>query len=93
VLTGNIVPDDSILLLIEGWQVLFLLFLSKAVPIILLIKLGYKAKIYADNKQKIETSINTFEKYVDLDNLTKIKFFWSGRMTPKMFQYNLVKRG
>jgi phosphate acetyltransferase len=29
-----------------------------------------KAKIYADNKQKIETSINTFE-YVDLDNLTK----------------------
>jgi phosphate acetyltransferase len=30
-----------------------------------------KAKIYADNKQKIETSINTFEKYVDLDNLTK----------------------
>jgi phosphate acetyltransferase len=68
VLTGNIVPDDSILLLIEGWQVLFLLFLSKAVPNITN-KIG--EKIYADNKQKIETSINTFEKYVDLDNLTK----------------------
>jgi phosphate acetyltransferase len=36
-LTGNIVPDDSILKLIEGF-VLFLLFLSKAVPIVLPIK-------------------------------------------------------
>jgi phosphate acetyltransferase len=40
VLTGNIVPDDSILLLIEGLTSIVLLFLSKAVPIILLIKLG-----------------------------------------------------
>jgi phosphate acetyltransferase len=72
VLTGNIVPDDSILLLIEG--------LTSIVPIIsveggtynITNKIGdIKAKIYADNKQKIETSINTFEKYVDLDNLTK----------------------
>jgi phosphate acetyltransferase len=70
VLTGNIVPDDSILLLIEG--------LTSIVPIIsveggtynITNKIGdIKAKIYADNKQKIETSINTFEKYVDLDNL------------------------
>jgi phosphate acetyltransferase len=52
-----------------------------------------KAKIYADNKQKIETSINTFEKYVDLDNLTKkLSSFEAEGMTPKMFQYNLVKR-
>jgi phosphate acetyltransferase len=72
VLTGNIVPDDSILILIEG--------LTSIVPIIsveggtynITNKIGdIKAKIYADNKQKIETSINTFEKYVDLDNLTK----------------------
>jgi phosphate acetyltransferase len=62
VLTGNIVPDDSILLLIEG--------LTSIVPIIsveggtynITNKIGdIKAKIYADNKQKIETSINTFE--------------------------------
>jgi phosphate acetyltransferase len=52
-----------------------------------------KAKIYADNKQKIETSINTFEKYVDLDNLTKkLSSFEAEGMTQKMFQYNLVKR-
>jgi phosphate acetyltransferase len=66
------------------WRVLFLLFLSKATYNITN-KIGdIKAKIYADNKQKIETSINTFEKYVDLDNLTK-NFFWSGGMTPKCF--------
>jgi phosphate acetyltransferase len=44
-----------------------------------------KAKIYADNKQKIETSINTFEKYVDLDNLTKKLSFEAEGMTPKCF--------
>lgn len=94
ILTGNIVPEDSILKLIEG--------LSTVVPIIAVEggtymisnKIGdIKPKIYADNKQKIQTSINTFEKYVDVDSLTEkfIKFEVEG-MTPKMFQYNLVKR-
>jgi len=94
VLTGNIVPEDSILKLIEG--------LSTVVPIIsveggtynITNKIGsIKPKIYANNKQKILTSINTFENYVDLDNLTEkfIKFEAEG-MTPKMFQYNMVKR-
>jgi phosphate acetyltransferase len=54
VLTGNIVPDDSILKLIEG--------LTSIVPIIsveggtysITNKIGdIKAKIYADNKQKL----------------------------------------
>lgn len=94
VLTGNIIPEDSILKLIEG--------LSTIVPIIaveggtynITNKIGsIKPKIYANNKQKILTSINTFENYVDLDNLIE-KFikFEAGGMTPKMFQYNMVKR-
>ena len=94
VLTGNIVPEDSILKLIEG--------LSTVVPIIAVEEGTYfitnkigaiKPKIYANNKEKILTSINTFENYVDLDSLTEkfIKFEVEG-MTPKMFQYNLVKR-
>jgi phosphate acetyltransferase len=94
VLTGNILPDDSILKLIEG--------LTSIVPIIsveggtysITNKIGnIKSQIYADNKQKIETSINTFEKYVDLDDLAKkLSSFEAEGMTPKMFQYNLVKR-
>ena len=94
ILTGNIVPEDSILKLIEG--------LSTVVPIIAVEGGTYmisnrigdiKPKIYADNKQKIQTSIDTFERYVDIDSLTEkfIKFEAEG-MTPKMFQYNLVKR-
>jgi phosphate acetyltransferase len=94
VLTGNIIPEETILKLIEG--------LSPVVPIIAVHEGTYvitnkigdiKPKIYANNLQKIETSIDTFEKYVDLDSLTE-KFikFEVGGMTPKMFQYNLVKR-
>jgi phosphate acetyltransferase len=88
------VPEVSILKLIEG--------LSTIVPIIAVEEGTYyitnkigsiKSKIYADNKQKIEISITTFEKYVDLDNLAeKLITFEAEGMTPKMFQYNLVKR-
>ncbi|MDG2433565.1 phosphate acetyltransferase [Flavobacterium sp.] len=94
VLTGNIVPEESILKLIEG--------LTSIVPIISVEAGTYritnsigniKSKIYADNTVKIETSINTFEKYVDVDDLSaKLSAFEVEGMTPKMFQYNLVKR-
>ncbi len=94
VLTGNILPEISILKLIEG--------LSTVVPIIAVEEGTYyitnkiggiKSKIYANNKQKIEISITTFEKYMDVDTLSeKLITFEAEGMTPKMFQYNLVKR-
>lgn len=94
ILTGNITPEESILKLIEG--------LSTVVPIIsvggatydITNKIGaIKSQIYANNTQKIETSISTFEKYVGLEALSErlITFVAEG-MTPKMFQYNMVKR-
>ncbi|KDN56439.1 phosphate acetyltransferase [Flavobacterium seoulense] len=94
ILTGNILPEDSILKLIEG--------LNSVVPIIavdggtyrITNKIGsIKSKIYAENLHKIETSISTFEKYIDVDDLSdKLSAFEADGMTPKMFQYNLVKR-
>lgn len=94
ILTGNIVPEESILKLIEG--------LSAIVPIIavdggtyhITNKIGsIKSEIYANNTHKIETSINTFEKYVDNDALSeRLITFEAEGMTPKMFQYNMVKR-
>ncbi|MGA9638851.1 phosphate acetyltransferase [Flavobacterium sp.] len=94
ILTGNIVPEDSILKLIEG--------LTSVVPILSVNEGTYRitnkigdinSKIYADNSHKIETSIATFEKFVDLDQLAdKLSAFEVEGMTPKMFQYNLVKR-
>lgn len=94
VLTGNILPEESILKLIEG--------LSSVVPILTVETGTYhvsnqigaiKSKIYANNKQKIQTSIATFDKYIDVDALSdKFTAFESEGITPKMFQYNLVKR-
>ncbi|MCM4160309.1 phosphate acetyltransferase [Antarcticibacterium flavum] len=94
ILTGGITPEDSIIKLIEG--------LSQVVPIIsvedgtfnVANKVGaIKSNIYADSVQKIETSISTFEKYVSLDKLAEqlINFKPKG-ITPRMFQYSLVKR-
>ncbi|MET0944444.1 MAG: phosphate acetyltransferase [Flavobacterium sp.] len=94
ILTGNIIPEDSILKLIEG--------LSAVVPIIavdggtynITNKIGsIRSEIYANNTHKIETSITTFEKYVAIEALSErvITFVPEG-MTPKMFQYNMVKR-
>ena len=94
ILTGNIVPEESILKLIEG--------LSPVVPIIavdggtytITNKIGsIKSEIYANNTHKIETSISTFEKYVVVEDLSeRLITFEAEGMTPKMFQYNMVKR-
>lgn len=94
ILTGGLIPEDTILKLIEG--------LSQVVPIISVelgtfhvtnIIGGIKSNIYADSIQKIETSISTFEKHVSFDPLLErlINFEPSG-ITPRMFQYSLVKR-
>ncbi|AOW19850.1 phosphate acetyltransferase [Urechidicola croceus] len=94
VLTGGLKPEKPILRLIDG--------LSNIVPIISS-KLGtfevanqigaVKSHIYADNQQKILTSIETFENNVDVDDLAKrlITFRTEG-MTPRMFQYNLIQK-
>ncbi|MGV6844816.1 MAG: phosphate acetyltransferase [Lutibacter sp.] len=94
VLTGGIVPEESIVKLIEG--------LNQIVPIISA-KQGtfettnivgdVRAHMYASNTRKIITSLNTFDKYIDTEALNKklISFNQDG-ITPRMFQYNLLKR-
>ncbi len=94
ILTGGLIPEESILKLIEG--------LSSIVPIISVKGGTYsvtnsigtiKPKIYADNTEKITTSISTFEKHVDTDKLAdKLITFQSEIFTPRMFQYNLLQR-
>ncbi len=94
VLTGNILPEESIMRLIEGLSTIVPIIAVEEGTYVITNKIGaIKPKIYANNKQKILTSINTFESYVDVDELAEklIKFEAEG-MTPKMFQYNLVKR-
>lgn len=94
ILTGGLIPEDTILKLIEG--------LSSVVPIIS-VKEGtfcvtnvigkIRSRIYAENTEKIETSIATFEKYVETDKLSEdLITFQSDIFTPRMFQYNLLQR-
>lgn len=94
VLTGGIIPEEPILKLLEG--------LTSVIPVIS-VKEGtfeitntigkVKSKIYADNTDKITTSIATFEKYVDSHKLSEdLITFKSDIFTPRMFQYNLLQR-
>ena len=94
ILTGGIIPEKPILKLIKG--------LKEIVPILsvekgtfeIANKIGaIRSHIYANNRQRIFTSLSTFEKYVDVDILAKrlITLVPKG-MTPRMFQYNLVKK-
>lgn len=94
VLTGGIIPEDTIIKLIEG--------LSDVVPIIsvkggtfaITNEIGaIKSQIYAENKQKITTSIQNFEKYVDVDTLgERLITFQAEGITPRMFQHQLLKK-
>ncbi|MDB5118994.1 MAG: phosphate acetyltransferase [Sphingobacteriales bacterium] len=94
VLTGNVRPEKSIMRLIDG--------LESVVPIIAVKKGTFettnkigsiRSRIYPENTEKIELAIATFEKHVDINALLErmIKFQSSG-VTPRMFQYQLVKR-
>jgi len=94
VLTGGLKPEPAIVKLIEG--------LTRKIPILLVKSDTYlisqsvgdiHAQIYADNREKILLSIRTFDKYVDDFELSNalITFKTKG-ITPRMFQYNLLKR-
>ena len=94
ILTGGIVPEDSILKLIEGLKLSLPIVSVKEGTFDVTNKIGnIKSAIYADNAQKITTSIAAFEKHVNVDGLTeKLVTFKSNALTPRMFQYNLLKR-
>jgi len=94
VLTGGLLPEEAIIKLIEG--------LAEVVPIIS-VKGGtfsvanhigtIKSQIYAQNIQKIETSIKDFDTYVQEDALVeRLITFKTKGITPRMFQYNLLKQ-
>ena len=93
-LTGGLLPEPSILKLLEGFK--------SNVPIISVPQGTFdaanavgniKSKIYAESKQKITTSISLFNTHVDGEPLLeRLMTFQSKGTTPRMFQYNLVER-
>ncbi|WP_158837231.1 phosphate acetyltransferase [Polaribacter sp. L3A8] len=94
VLTGSLIPEESITKLIEGVQ--------STVPIIsveggtfgITNKIGaVKSKIYASHDKKIVLSLDTFDTYVNAEGLTTtLTSYNSDKLTPSMFQYNLLQK-
>jgi phosphate acetyltransferase len=94
VLTGGLKPEKPIIKLIKG--------LNQIIPVISVDSGTFetannvgaiRSHIYADNKQRIYTSLSTFDKFVNVDEISKnfVDFKPKG-ITPRMFQYNLVSR-
>jgi len=94
ILTGDIIPEKSILKLIEGLKLSLPIISVKTGTFVTANTIGkIQSNIYADNTQKIITSINSFEKYADTEALTEnLLTFESKTLTPRMFQYSLLKR-
>lgn len=94
VLTGGLVPEPTILKLIEG--------LDTVVPIVAVESGTFKtvnrvantqSRITPGNKDKIALAISLFDKHVDVKALErKIISFRTTSITPRMFQYQIVKR-
>ena len=92
VLTGGLIPEEPILKLIQGVSEIVPIVSVQSGTFIVANKVGaIKSKIYAENKQKVTTSISTFEKYVNIDSLAeRLITFTSDHLTPRMFLYNLM---
>lgn len=94
ILTGGLQPEDSIVKLISG--------LKEIVPILAINKGTFevanrigaiRSHIYPSNEQRIYTSLNTFDKYVDIGDLTRKYLTFKPRgLTPRMFQYDLLRK-
>lgn len=94
VLSGGMLPEDSIVQLVEGLEtVVPILQVEEATFEVVTEISNIKARISADDKEKIAIGIRLFEQAVDEKALTdKLVAFYSEVLTPRMFQYQLVKR-
>ena len=95
VLTGGLQPTDTIHRLIEGWTEVPLPILSvedhtyKATQILQ----GLHGTIDPEHPSKIASAIGLFESCVDTEELRKrLVTTESKKITPFMFEYNLIER-
>ena len=94
ILSGGMLPEDSIVQLIEGLEtVVPILQVEEPTFEVVTEVSNIKARIAAEDKEKIAIAIRLFEQAVDEKALTdKLIGFHSDVLTPRMFQYQLVKR-
>ncbi|MFK7833761.1 MAG: phosphate acetyltransferase [Winogradskyella sp.] len=94
VLTGGLRPEASIIKLIKGLSDIVPIISAKEGTFAVANLIGsIKSQIYAQNTEKINTSVKEFEKHVHTDELVeRLITFKTKGITPRMFQYNLLQR-
>lgn len=94
-LTGGIVPSESIQRLVEGWE-------GIPVPILIVNDSTYPAmrnlnhlhaRLEPDNPKKIASALGLFEAHVDTQEMRKKLIERKAvNVTPQMFEYNLIQK-
>lgn len=94
VLTGGLVPEDSIIRLIEGLSDIVPIILVEEGTFVVTNQIGMiKSQIYAENKEKIAFSVQDFMNNVQVDRLVEAVLGYESRVvTPAMFQYEILKK-
>lgn len=94
ILTGGLTPEDSIIRLIEGVQSTVPIISVKGGTFNVTNKIGaVKSKIYSTNSKKILLALDTFDSYVNSEAISNtLTEYSSQRITPNMFQYNMLQR-
>ena len=94
ILSGGLEPEEPIIKLIEGLETVIPMVQVESGTFETVNTVGsVQSKIYAGNKTKIELAISTFEKYIDGEAIVnRIVTSHPEGITPRMFQYQLVKR-
>ena len=94
ILTGGLIPEESILKLIEGVQSTVPVVSVEGNTFSVANKVGaVKSKIYATNEKKILKALDIFDTYVNSELLAEsLTSYTSDKITPRMFQYNMLQR-
>ena len=95
-LTGGLKPDSRIMNLLEGFeeQVSLPVICSSKDTYITAMEAGrVRSALSADNHRKIAVALGIFEAHIDIEELeSRIDVVRSKRVTPLMFEYELIER-
>lgn len=95
VLTGGLVPSDSIRKLIEGWSgapVPILCVKGHTIQVVRQLEALY-GHIEPGDSQRIATALGDFSKHVNIQEISDVAVSSKpARITPKMFEYSLMER-
>ena len=94
ILTGGLIPEKSVLKLIEGSEITFPIICVKKGTFRVTNEIGMvKAKLDVQNTQRMVLSLDIFNKYVNAESIAKkLTLYHSDKLTSRMFQFQLQQK-